>query len=124
MTVLIEPNKPTIVRASQVLFYANAVVWLALGAISLWRLSASPAQSLTFLIVALLMFGNVAAMLLAGWGLGKLRRRYFYLAIFVLVINIILTFTDEFGLLDFLTLMLDLTLLGMLIYSRRLYFGR
>lgn len=37
----------------------------------------------------------------------------------VLLVNIVLTFTDQIGLLDLLTLLLDLALLGILLVSAR-----
>ena len=60
-------------------------------------------------------------MLGMGVGLGKRQRRFYYLAILVLAVTIILTFTDEFGLLDLLTLIMDGVLLGLLIATRAAY---
>ena len=89
------PNAPTSVKAAQALFFANAVIWLLLGITSLGRLAGnSTGQTMTMFIVALLMFGNAGAMLVAGVGIGKQRRLFYYLGLAVLVINIILTFTD------------------------------
>lgn len=64
------------------------------------------------------MAGNAAAMLLAGLCLAKPNIIYLYFAIALLVVNILLTFTDQFGLLDFITLLIDLALLSLLIYLR------
>ena len=114
-------NRPAALLASQILFFLNAVIWLAFGVITLARMAASSGQALTMLIVALLMFGNAGAMLLAGWGLGSRRRVFYFLALGVLAINILLTFTDQFGLLDFLTLLIDVCLLGLLLFTRRIY---
>jgi hypothetical protein len=110
------------VRAAQILFFLNAVIWVALGVVSLLRLSRSgPLPVVMALVIAIMMSGNAGAMLVSGIGLGKRRMFWFYLALAVLGINIILTFTDEFGLLDFVTLLIDLTLLGLLIATRKRY---
>lgn len=110
------------VRAAQVLFFLNAAIWLAFGVWSLVRLGRGSAhQTLTLWIVAILMFGNVGAMLLSGVGLGSRQRRFFWLAVAVLAVNIVLTVTDEFGIFDALTLALDLALLGLLVAGRKQY---
>ena len=110
---------PASVKTAQVLFYVNAAIWLLFGATSLFRLAGS--QAVVLWVVAALIFGNAAAMLLAGLGLGAQRRLYAYFALAVLGVNIVLTFTDQFGVLDFATLVIDVVLLGLLIATRGLY---
>jgi hypothetical protein len=110
---------PGSIRAAQALFFANALIWLILGIASLVRLASG--QGLTPVIIAVLMFGNAGAMLVSGLGIGTRQRRYFYLALAVLAVNILLTFTDQFGLLDFVTLVIDLALLALLVTSRAHY---
>ena len=65
------------------------------------------------------MFGNAAVMLWSGVAIGKRQKRFHALALAVLVINIVLTFTDQFGLFDLLTLLIDVALLGILLASAR-----
>ncbi|MBP6470897.1 MAG: hypothetical protein KBE23_14785 [Chloroflexi bacterium] len=43
----------------------------------------------------------------------------FYVALAVLLVNIVLTVTDQFGLFDLLTLLLDLIILALLLAGRR-----
>jgi len=118
----ISSKAPTSVKAAQTLFFVNAVIWLLLGITSLSRLAgSSTGQTTTMWIVALLMFGNAGAMLVAGVGIGKQRRLFYTSGLAVLVINIILTFTDQFGVLDFITLVIDVVLLGLLIVTRARY---
>lgn len=108
------------VRAVQVLLILNTAVWLTFGIISLLRLSLqNPEQIGVLSIVAVLMFGNVAALLLAAWLLSWQPKWGFYVALAVLLVNIVLTFTDQFGLFDLLTLLLDLTILALLLAGRR-----
>lgn len=110
------------VRVAQALFFLNAAIWLLLGVSSLIRMTGdNPDRAVTAWIVASLMFGNVGAMLWSGVGIGKRQKRFYYLAVVVLIVNIVLTVTDEFGVLDFVTLVIDLLLLGLLIANRKRY---
>jgi hypothetical protein len=111
-----------LVRAAQALFFLNTGIWVGLGFWSLVKLAKGNSDStITGLIIAAMMFGNALAMLASGIGLGKRQKRFFYLALAILLVNIILTVTDQFGILDFLTLVIDLALLGFLIADRRNY---
>lgn len=80
-----------------------------------------PGGSLAVWVIGLLMLGNVAAMLAAGLYLGTRRRSAWILAQTILAINILLTITDQFGLLDLATVLIDLVLGGYLIFTRKLY---
>jgi hypothetical protein len=106
------------VRTAQALLVLNALIWLGLGAASYIRIAELGARSGSLAVVALLMLGNVAAWLVCAAGLGARRRVFYWLALAVLGVNIILTFTDQFGLLDLVTLLVDLVILGLLIYAR------
>ena len=107
------------VKTAQILFFVNAAIWLLIGVISMTRiLASSSGQHITALVIAILMLGNVGAMLIAGIGIGKRNRWFYYFGILVLLINIILTITDQFGILDFVTLVFDVILLGFLIITR------
>lgn len=114
---------PRAVRLARSLFYVNAATWLGLAVVSLLRLSGRSGPALTPLIVATLMAGNAAAMALAGILLGRPRKHWYLAALALLAVNILLTFTDQFGLLDFLTLIVDLAAAGLLLSGRaRAYF--
>jgi len=111
-----QPNRrfsiPDVARS---LFLLNALVWLILGIFTFDRLSrADDAEPVVLWVVGILMFGNTGAMLLIGLLIGRQRRLVFAFALAVLLVNILLTFTDQFGLLDFLTLLLDLFLFAIL----------
>ena len=73
------------------------------------------------LIVAILMFGNASAMLVAGITIGKGNRWCYYFATTWLVVNIILTFTDQFGISDLFTLIIDSILLGLILISSKVF---
>ncbi len=110
------PDTPLAVKAAAALFGLNGVVWLALGLASLLRLAASPNPAQ--LIIAGLIFGNAGAMFVTGAGLAARRRWFFFLALAVLAVNLLLTITDQFGLIDFVTLIIDAVLLGLLVITR------
>lgn len=103
----------SLTRMAQALFYFNAALWLLLGIVSLVRTSGGSPS--TAWIIAVLMFANAAALALCGWGIGSGQKRFLYLALAVLGVNILLTFTDQVGALDVATLAIDVILLGLLI---------
>ncbi len=109
-------------RAAQALFFLNAAVWLAFGI--LWLVDSSGrtgVQATTAWIVGILMLGNVLVMLVCGIGLGTRRRLFYFLALVVLAANLVLTFTDQVGLFDWITAAIDLVLLALLVATRKLY---
>jgi hypothetical protein len=109
-------------RVAQALFYANAAIWVVLAAATVWRMAGgSPEQRASAVVIAVLMLGNAGAMLVSGVGLGRPSRLSYLLAVAVLLVNIVLTVTDQVGLLDVLTGVLDLVLLGFLIAVRKRY---
>lgn len=111
-------------KLAQGLFFLNALIWLGFGLYTLWGMAGRYPGHITVYIIGILMLGNVGAMLLSGFLLGRQNNWFFYFAIFVLVINIILTVTDQFGFFDFITLVIDLVLLGILISIRKQYFSK
>ena len=109
-------------RTGQILFYLNAAIWLGLAIYTLIVMSGRyPGGALMVWIVGLLMLGNSAAMLAAGWFLGTQRRWAWLFGLAVLGVNILLTFTDQLGLLDIITLLIDLVLFCILVIQRKLY---
>ncbi|MGW8226263.1 MAG: hypothetical protein ACWGOY_11045 [Anaerolineales bacterium] len=105
------------VAAARRLFVLLGVIWLALGIWSIVRLgqvsSSVPLELLW--IIAILMFINAALLTWIGWGIGRGSNLYFYFGILLVAGNIFLTFTDEFGVFDLLTLVINLLLLVLLI---------
>jgi hypothetical protein len=107
-------------KTTQRLFFLNALIWLAFGIATLVGVGArNPGQPWMLAVIGALMFGNAAAMALAGWGIGRGGWLWMLVALAVLGVNILLTFTDQVGLLDWLTLAIDLAILGVLVVKRR-----
>jgi len=68
-----------------------------------------------------LMFVNALLLIWIAWGIGTGNKLYYFFGILVLAGNIFLTFTDEFGLFDLLTLIVNIILLVLLIVTRSKY---
>ena len=121
MAIQIE-SKPRTVITAQALFVLNAAIWLLFGINGILGLARNTTlPQMTLWVVTILMFGNVGAMLLAGWWLGKRSRGAFAFALAVLIVNLILTFTDQVGFFDILTALIDLGLLGLILFDRKSY---
>ena len=103
-------------KIAQILLYLNAAIWVALAVTSLIRLEKNDTLPLiTLLVISFLMFCNAGAMFIAGVTIVRGKRWYLYFAIAVLVVNIILTFTDQVGIFDWLTLIIDIFILGLIL---------
>jgi hypothetical protein len=109
-----------LLRAAQILLFANVVIWLIFGSISILRIfERHPEQYVIAWVIALMMLGNAAAMGLAGWAIAQ-RGFWTFFALAVLGVNIVLTFTDQVGFLDWATFAINLAILGCWWGSRRL----
>lgn len=117
MLQVFRSNHP--LRIAQILFFLNSAVWLIFGAFTLLRLGDGPTAPSTMVVIAGLMAGNAAAMLVAGLTVRRPQKRYFFLAGGVLLLNILLSVTDEVGFFDLATMVLDLIILGLLIAGRK-----
>lgn len=108
------------IRTAQALFFLNTAIWLVFGLVSIYRvLSRVGEQTLTAWVIAIFMFGNAVAMFFSGFLVARRNRYGYYFALAVLIVNILLTFTDEFGIFDLVTLLIDLVLLVLLVAGRR-----
>jgi hypothetical protein len=117
-----ESAPPKLVTALRILFLLNAVLWVVLGAVTLSRMaSASPEQAAVAGILAALMAAYGLVLCFIAWSLGKRRRIFYYFAIAVSVVTILLTFTDQVGLADIIGLVLAAVPLVLLIATRRWY---
>ncbi len=102
---------------ARILLGLNAVLWTVLGVVSLMRPAAAGWAGAPWVAVAL-MFGNAAAMAWLAWALGKPRALWYWAAVVVVAVNVLLSVTDEFGLLDLAVLLVDGVLLVLLLAAR------
>lgn len=113
---------PTPVRAAKWAFWVLAAVWVVLGIISLVSLFTGEGDPEMYMWVVMgLIFANALVMVWLGWGIGGQSRCIFYQAVAYMVVNIILTITDDFGLADLIYLILSIGLLGLLLATSRYY---
>jgi len=115
-------SKPSVVPFVAGLLDLNAFIWLGLSLAFLLRMRGNATMSTPMLwLVAILMFANAIAMHVAAVGLAARRRSAYPFAVAVLLLNLALTFTDQFGLLDMVTLILDVCLLTLLVTRRKAF---
>ena len=111
------------VLITQWLFFINACVWLVLAINNILRLeSISNTPMIVLWVVIILMFANAGAMFVTGLWLGRQSKWAYFLALAILLVNILLTFTDQVGFYDIVTVLLDFVTLGLLFYDRKSYF--
>ena len=112
-----QKTTPMMVSAARWLFILLGVIWLAFGTSSIARVgdNSGSVPSAGLWIIAILMFVNALLLFWTGWGIGRGNRLYFYFGLLILAGNIFLTFTDEFGTFDLVTLIINIVLLILLI---------
>lgn len=98
------------------LFLIHGLIWLGIAANHFSKLNTGQAGAA---ILGLLTAGNAAVMILCGAGLIKNYKIAYFFALPFVAINILLTFTDQFGCLDLGTLAIDLFILAFLLIGRR-----
>ena len=117
-------NEPSgkLVKLARSLFFALGVFWIVLGVVSVARILLGPvASSMTAWLVAGLMFPNAAILFWLGWGIGRRSRSFWYLGVLYLAAVIVLTITDQFGILDLAVLIVQALLLSLLLGTRKIY---
>ncbi len=107
----------TMLKLTQVLFFANAIVWFLFGVMGLIRVI--EAGSMLRWILVIMMMANAVVMLWFGVAIVDGQAQVFSLAILYTALNAVLSITDQFGWVDFLVLLLNLCLLGLLFVTRR-----
>lgn len=119
LPALAAPGAPRPIRWLCALLGVVAAGWILL-ALSTFGRAGAPGANLAALDAVLggLMLANAALLLVIAYGIGRRRRWPFYAGVGVLLVNAVLSVTDEFGLLDFLFLLLNLVLLALLVWNR------
>ena len=111
--------KNTSITLVRFLFFITAIVLAALSAGSFMRINGNPDMKIAYSIYAILMFGDAIATLVCGLYLGRQMKVIYWFAVFVILLNIILTIFDQFGLIDLLFLLLNVVTLVALIAARK-----
>lgn len=104
-------RKDSLSKTARILFFLGVTVWIGFGIFSLVRLgNRVGTQYYVMLAMIVLMFGNAAILSWFGWMAGQEPPRYLRLALFYIFLNIVLSVTDQFGLIDLLYLFFCLIL--------------
>ena len=107
------------IRIVRYLLGLSALIWAVFAFFTRYNLAEQyPEQGAPYDLIALMMVGNATAMLVAAWLVGKGKRLFYLLTLALMLVNIFLTFTDQFGGFDLATLILDLIICGVLILRR------
>jgi hypothetical protein len=107
------------------MFALIALAWVLIGGYSVLTIFASrQSNTSTAWIISILMFANAGVLIWVGRRLANRSGKSYLLALLVLGVNILLTVTDQFGIIDAATLAIDVALFLLLISTRSRYFGR
>jgi hypothetical protein len=106
----------TMLKLTQALFFTNAAIWFLFGAMNLFRVI--EVGSALRWVLTIVMIANAAILLWFGVEIADGRMQLFPLAIVYTALNAVLSLTDQFGWVDFLILLLNLCLLGLLFVTR------
>jgi len=103
----------------QVLLLINALIWFVSGGITLFSGRQYILSGINlYLILSVLMFLNAFCLVLAAKFITKKSKIIFPLVVLLVLINFILSFTDQLGLMDFLVIGLNSITLILLFKSR------
>jgi len=100
----------------------TAAILFILGAATFMRTNANPDMKVMYLIYAVLMLGDGVAMLVSGLLINKQKKQIYWFAVIVLSLNIILTIFDQFGMIDFLFVLLNAVTLFFLLRFRKEFY--
>jgi lysylphosphatidylglycerol synthetase-like protein (DUF2156 family) len=115
-------HRPISVSATMIFILLNALIWLAFGAIvAVGAHPALPVSPLINGIMASLAFITAGILLALLAFLGKRNRVAYYLTLCLLVVISILTIFDDFGLADFVVLIINIAPFILLIKDRAWY---
>jgi lysylphosphatidylglycerol synthetase-like protein (DUF2156 family) len=111
-------KQSTQIALAQGLLFLNTAIWIFFLILFLTD-QAKPGDTLSSWVIPILMAGNAIAMLVCAIGIGKRSRFFYFVSLAVIGINILLTVTDQVGLFDYITLLIDLVILALLAASRK-----
>lgn len=107
---------------SRILFYVIGLVWLFIGL--RWLLFERPEvieASLYLFVMGFYILGNALLFFLLGLLLRAGKKWSFILALFVLLVNLGITFLRQFGIFDLVIFLMNSVLLVILVLSRKVY---
>ncbi len=118
MTSATRPRKPAAVWLAVLTFALMAVFWVVAAAY-LWVTEDTHTLLSAGNVVRAFMLANALILLILAGGLWARRRLFWWLALGYMGANIVLTITDQVGLVDVLYLLVCVALGAMLVVTRR-----
>ncbi len=109
------------IKIARALFFTNALLWLGFG-IFMFRQFNSLSKGASPFLVAFFLLVIAGSMLASGIMIANRIRWAYYFAMVALAMNIVLNFFGLFGILNFISVLLDIVLIMILISFTRLYF--
>lgn len=100
------------------LILSICIILIYFGFGTLMNLGSHPEVMGMFIFYALAMFVESAILLFCSYRLNKRNKRIFWLAVIILCINVIMVIFDQFGFIDILFMLLNLSALALLYASR------
>lgn len=113
--------RPAAVTAATVLFVVAALFWVIMAAVTGITADTHVVPQPPAWILIVFMLANALVLLALARGLWMQKRLYWAVAVVYLVFNIVLTITDQFGLIDLAYLVIVTLLLGFLVLTRKNY---
>lgn len=118
----IESNRVKLILIARWGYVLLGIFWFVLGSLSVADFINSGGTFSGFdWIISCLVFLNALGLVFIGWMLGKGQPWIYYFGLFVLGMNILLTFTDQFGIIDLIYLVLSMSLFVYLLITRAHY---
>jgi hypothetical protein len=112
---------PITMRVLQVLILINAAIWFVFGVLALLGGTTNPDQVSIMRKLSLFMFGDAAILLFIFIGTIKKKNWTYTAGLIVLVVNIVLSVTDEFGVADFIVIFASIAALIMLLTNKPIF---
>jgi hypothetical protein len=101
------------------LFIITAAILILLSAGTFLRLGKASEMMVVYLVYGILMAGDAAAMFACGLWINRRDPKIYWFAVSVLTANIVLTIFDQFGLIDFLFVVLNGITVSILLAFRK-----
>ncbi len=111
--------KLTSLQLARYLFLFTAVVLIVFGVGSLLRINENSNRAGLYAFYAALMFFDALLMAFCAFQLPKRSKWIFNFSAFVLVLNILLTIFDQFGVVDLLFVLLNAAAFALLVLTRK-----
>ena len=113
--------RPAVVTATAVLFIVAALFWILMAAATVITEDTHVVPQVPAWILMVFMLANALVLLALARGLWAQKRLYWAVAVVYLGFNIVLTITDQFGLIDLVYLVVIALLLAFLVGTRKNY---